>query len=707
MNKIPLHSDVVKPKGPPSGPKPSYHKKKTPNNTGLGKTLMNRKAKEGKVYVTDAGETRYTTEENKEAGWVKLRSVTQEKALDEFLATAELADTDFTAERRAHTTIINTHDNSNPYLLTKAEAERLREKQAENVGKLTVPRRPVWTEETTSTQLDREEKEAFLRWRRSLAELQENQDLLLTPFERNIEVWRQLWRVCERSDLVVQIVDGRNPLQFRSEDLELYVKEIDPRKRNLLLVNKADLMTEEQRQVWADYFKQHGIRYAFFSAAKAKEELEALELKEEAQGSHHKKVVDDDSDDEVSALERELAQFVPKEESEDEESEDEEEEDVVEDAIQQVDADTSVTVPENAHEEAEATDAAKPSTADMHYSVMATPTSILSVDQLEQLFLAEAPAPMQPAPEGQEPRLNIGLVGYPNVGKSSTINALVGSNKVSVSATPGKTKHFQTILLSRKVMLCDCPGLVFPNFGNTNGELVCNGVLPIDQLREFTGPATLVSRRVPKYFLESVYGIKIYTRPVDEGGLGYPTATEFLVAYAKARGYMRGASQGNPDESRAARYVLKDYVNGKILYCHPPPDFRTDLDDEEAGIVFNKGLYTLQQLPPSRQKQLLDAAVHSGIPREDFDLERDIDKLSFSQHATGAGGFGGKGFSSLGEHLDADYFGKNSSGGNLSTPFHQRGAAQGTKKHFKGKKLKARNARGGNDNFGGSYADII
>lgn len=189
---------------------------------------MNRKAKEGRVYVTDSGETRYTTEENKEAGWVKLRSVTQEKALDEFLATAELADTDFTAERRAHTTIINTHDNSNPYLLTKAEAEKLREKQLENAGKLTVPRRPVWTEDTTSTQLDREEKEAFLRWRRSLAELQENQDLLLTPFERNIEVWRQLWRVCERSDLVVQIVDGRNPLQFRSEDLELYVKEIDP-----------------------------------------------------------------------------------------------------------------------------------------------------------------------------------------------------------------------------------------------------------------------------------------------------------------------------------------------------------------------------------------------------------------------------------------------------------------------------------------------
>lgn len=37
----------------------------------------------------------------------------------------------------------------------------------------------------------------------------------------------------------------------------------------------------------------------------------------------------------------------------------------------------------------------------------------------------------------------VGLVGYPNVGKSSTINSLLQNKKVSVSATPGKTKHFQ------------------------------------------------------------------------------------------------------------------------------------------------------------------------------------------------------------------------------------------------------------------------
>lgn len=74
--------------------------------------------------------------------------------------------------------------------------------------------------------------------------------LLLTPYERNLEVWRQLWRVIERSQLIVQIVDARNPLFFRCVDVDRYVKEVDPSKKNLLLINKADLLTYAQRCVY-------------------------------------------------------------------------------------------------------------------------------------------------------------------------------------------------------------------------------------------------------------------------------------------------------------------------------------------------------------------------------------------------------------------------------------------------------------------------
>lgn len=38
-----------------------------------------------------------------------------------------------------------------------------------------------------------------------LRRLEEDEGLVMTPFEKNLEVWRQLWRVVERSDIVVQV----------------------------------------------------------------------------------------------------------------------------------------------------------------------------------------------------------------------------------------------------------------------------------------------------------------------------------------------------------------------------------------------------------------------------------------------------------------------------------------------------------------------
>lgn len=231
------------------------------------------------VFCSYADRLQYVTNERREAGWVKMRSVTEQAALDEFLATAELAGTDFTAEKMSNVKIIHT-DQKNPYLLSAAEERAAVGKQKEHKDRLTVPRRPQWDSNTTPEQLDRMERESMLEWRRGLAELQEHNDLLMTPFERNLEVWRQLWRVLERSDLVVQIVDARNPLLFRSEDLERYVKHVGARKENLLLVNKADMLTMEQRETWADYFEAAEIKYKFFSASLAKELNEARDLEE-------------------------------------------------------------------------------------------------------------------------------------------------------------------------------------------------------------------------------------------------------------------------------------------------------------------------------------------------------------------------------------------------------------------------------------------
>src|SRR5271156_5692734 len=348
-----------------------------------------------------------------------MRSVTEQAALDEFLSTAELAGTDFTAEKMNNVKIIHT-DQKNPYLLSAAEERAAVGKQKAYKDRLTVPRRPHWDASTTPEELDRMERESLLEWRRGLAELQENNDLLMTPFERNIEVWRQLWRVIDRSDLVVQIVDARNPLLFRCEDLERYVKEVDPKKRNLLLINKSDMLTNDMREQWATYFEEKGINYKFFSAYLAKELNEA---REEAESPSTDQI---DHAGEARQPSKTMATQLQKINLNEELNERNEE------------------FPSE-HDEESNDEGSSISSRDDR-------TRILTVEELESLFLDHSPM--------EDPntvrRTTIGLVGYPNVGKSSTINALIGAKKGSVSSTPGKTKHFQTIHLSDNVVLSDC-----------------------------------------------------------------------------------------------------------------------------------------------------------------------------------------------------------------------------------------------------------
>lgn len=709
---------------PPKGPKNTPHKNK--NTIGLGRTIKNAKQGQNQVYYLPDGQMRFTTDKH-EADWVKLRSVTQENALDEFLNTAQLADTDFTAEKHASVKIIRVNNqaidtgNYNPYLLTSDEEAKKFLVQKEHIKDLIVPRRPKWDETTTKYELERLESDAFLEWRRNLAILQEDHDLLLTPFERNIMVWKQLWRVVERSDLVVQIVDARNPLLFRSTDLEKYVKELNPLKRNLLLVNKADLLTYRQRLAWAQYFKEHNIKYTFFSALEANEILEKQKEEEEALQRYR----DAHDGEDPPVLNSNWKQTAASDDAQDEEYSDYDDEDFDLSELTEEQREEYLRLQEELEEleeledqmddldleEGETADTAKPTEEEEeenYFDFDEEPedddiremTRIISVEELEDLFLRVAPQPLTEPPEGQPKRLQIGLVGYPNVGKSSTINALVGSKKVSVSSTPGKTKHFQTILLSDEVILCDCPGLVFPNFAYTNGELVCNGVLPIDQLRECTGPCQLVCRRIPKFFIEAVYGITIPVLSETEGGTGIPTAQELLNAYARARGYMTQGF-GSADESRAARYVLKDLVNGKLLYVEPPLHEDGSKATDEECREFNKELYTLAHLPEQRRNQLVAAIKAKNLSVKTFDLSKDLDKVTFSGHLSvddenskhRSRTYGGKqaALYSAANELDDEFFHMKSVKGNMRGPFYQQKVALGSgKKHNKAHQTKGK-----------------
>ncbi len=434
---------------------------------------------------------------------------------------AQMSGTEFIAERSSPLIVSSGCIVNTSRFQTISEAKK-EEPQQEWIR---IPRRPKWTTSTAAHQLQNEEHDFFLEWRREIARIEDSNHFILTPFERNLEVWRQLWRVVEACHVIIQIVDARNPLLFYCEDLKTYISEIDTSKRMILLVNKADFLSEEQRKLWASYFQSIDLPFVFYSAADAFEELE---VEGEGEGQ-------------------------TEEES--------------------IECNDNTTMAHDIYDRKKLLSYLKTQSCDK----------------------------------------KVGMVGYPNVGKSSTINSLAGVKRVAVAATPGKTKHFQTIHLDNGVVLYDCPGLVMPNFAVSRAELILHGILPIDQLREWLSPTTLLIQLMPRDIIEGIYGIALPRPSIEEAADRLPTASELLSTFAAARGF-RTSSYGNPDESRGARIILKDAVNGKLPFCIPPP---STLDHG----TFNKA--TWDRLRATSLKKLSNAPGIVYDCGEDKNLQAD------------------------------------------------------------------------------------
>ncbi|EIE26494.1 P-loop containing nucleoside triphosphate hydrolase protein, partial [Coccomyxa subellipsoidea C-169] len=359
---------------------------------------------------------------------------------------------------------------------------------------LRIPRRPAWRREQSPEEVDAQERAAFLTWRRELAAVEAQELLVLTPFEKNLEVWRQLWRVLERSHIVV--LDARDPLRYRSEDMDDFARELHPAKASLMLLNKADLLPLRLRSAWADYFEARGVDFIFWSAK--------------------------------AASERPLNPGAPSRSA----------------------GFSGIPWP-------------------LHAVDLAVGAVLISL--LQQRAQAAVDAGSRVETLGSEgERLMVGLTGYPNVGKSSTINALFGSKKTAVAATPGKTKHFQTLNITERLTLCDCPGLVLPKYAASKAEMclfyLCAGVIPIERLTDVRAPAEVIAQRIPRTVLEATYAMQLPRQTAD--GCAHLPAAVLLQCMARSRGWVVG--NGLPDEARSGRMLLKDYTAGKLVHCEWP-----------------------------------------------------------------------------------------------------------------------------------------
>lgn len=165
--------------------------------------------------------------------------------------------------------------------------------------------------------------------------------------------------------------------------------------------------------------------------------------------------------------------------------------------------------------------------------------------------------------------ISCGMVGYPNVGKSSVINTLRGKKVSKVAPIPGETKVWQYVTLFRSIFLIDCPGVVHDSTRNSETESILKGVVRVESLRGMAAdyiPALL--RRVERKYIVRTYGIEDWERPDD-----------FLEKLARKTGKL--LKKGEPDVATVGRMLLNDFQRGKLPWFIPPPfdeDFDNDAD---------------------------------------------------------------------------------------------------------------------------------
>lgn len=178
--------------------------------------------------------------------------------------------------------------------------------------------------------------------------------------------------------------------------------------------------------------------------------------------------------------------------------------------------------------------------------------------------------------------VSVGVIGYPNVGKSSVINALLSrmsGTRGQRSACPagaeaGVTTAIRSVKIDSKLTLLDSPGIVFPSTSSTStsfvpknkteahAHLVLLNAVPPKHIEDPVPAVTLLLKRLSASpdLLKKL--TDVYDLPPLLADASGDATTDFLVQVARKRGRLgRG---GVPNIASAAMTVVTDWRDGRI-----------------------------------------------------------------------------------------------------------------------------------------------
>lgn len=524
------------------------------------------------------------------------------------------------------------------------------------ISKYNMPRRPPWRYDESVANVDRREMDYLKDWIKTVESTDGN-----SFFEHNLETWRQLWRVLERSDVIVLVADIRYPALHFVPDLYYYITQ-ETDKGIVLALNKCDLVPLDVLNAWKNYFQQTypDLAIALFSSfpdsklAPSDDNSELLSKRERRMA--RSKLAAWGADQLLAAIEtlsvsEEKRAFLAEWRKQLEASDDDDDDDqfvqrpyqrdiynhylngnkqrpLIMDAVEMETGSKKALKKKRRRAKAKARQTRDDVSETLTATTMTTTTGD-EADLDDTVEIGHEFDTLKIENEDADVRadmITIGFVGHPNAGKSSLINGIFGKKVVSTSRTPGHTKHLQTIFLSKSVRLCDCPGLVFPAKAPRELQILA-GMYPISQVRE---PYATIKYLAERTGVVEMLGLDQEMNKLEEFTMekGYFdegwTAWKICEAWAIKRGF-RTARAARLDVFRAANNILRLALDGRIVLATVPQGF---VKGQDSG---NNNMDRILDVTRDNRTKMMSEETYGKLDKEHEDSDGAIADVETSE----------------------------------------------------------------------------
>lgn len=177
------------------------------------------------------------------------------------------------------------------------------------------------------------------------------------------------------------------------------------------------------------------------------------------------------------------------------------------------------------------------------------------ISELRNLIKKISKKIKKPIDKDKSGKIVVGIIGYPNTGKSSLINLLIGKSSAGVGSEAGFTKNLQKLKLSEDIQLLDSPGVI-PELEYSSSEakkISKHAKLSARSYSQVKEPEIVVHNLMKEYAKQIEKFYKINSKGNSE---------ILIEELGKKKGFMK--IRGEINEDKTARLILKDWQEGKI-----------------------------------------------------------------------------------------------------------------------------------------------